>query len=361
MSRHKSVFFLSRQWPADHPVLLRWEDYYRSRGVRFFHLHIAWNLYYPDRKRKLKQFLWLLAAMLRKRTFLIHANDLESALLAVTCKKFLGVPFIYDAHEVYSHEYPVEIEDQFYKNHKSKAEQNVLPAANVVLVPNQQRIDFFRQLYPQLQGVNYALVENKSWWGTDRPVHNQYTSLLPAGIKLFYGGTFWMGRKQESFPQLAAALQKQGMHLVLSGYRNEYLNQLISDGAALYVGNIPVEEYVDFVRHIDIALAWYYPTTMNDELCAPLKIFDYLAAQKPVIASRLPYLEELSQRFKGAIHLFEPGNWEDCLRTAEQVAANYNHYCTVVKNIPPEEISWQGQYQHIEEQLKKAGVQLCAA
>lgn len=358
---HRNVFFLSRQWKEDHPVLLRWKDYYESRGVRFITKNIQWNIYYPDRKRKLRQVLQLFFEMLRNRCFLIHANDPDSGMLAMWMYRLFRIPFIFDAHEVFSCEYPLSIESQFYKDHKIFAEQSIMPLAKMVVVPNKQRIELLQSKYPALQHVNYVLIENKSWSGATTSSTVNIHSLFNRSRTVFYGGTFWMGRKQESFPQFAEALQKAGMQLVLSGEHNDYLKQLLTNEAVFYAGNIPVDAFLDFASQMDIALAWYYPTTVNDELCAPLKIFDYLAVKKPILAPRLPYLTELSERFPGVIHLFEPGNWEECFAQAKAIASSYEHYLSLASNIPVDGISWEGQYSSMDSIFKQAGIGLCAA
>ena len=361
MSKHRKVVFLSKHWPADHPMLLRWKHYYESRGVKFISLHVQWNLYYADRKRKIRQVLSLFLFMIRHRAFLLHTNDLESAKVALKMKQITGIPFVYDAHEVFSHEYPLEIDGQFYKDYKKKAEQLIMPAADIVIVPNNERIVFFKQLYPKLKQVNYVLLENKSWTSTNAPANEKFTKQLGTKKSLFYGGTFWMGRKQENFPLLAAALKKVDLQFVLSGSMNDYLKQLLQNDEVVYIGNIPVEEYNDFIRNIDVALAWYYPTTINDELCAPLKIFDYLYAGKPVLAARLPYIQELSVRFPGAIIMFEAGNWEECFMKTKEIIRDYVQYKAAVESIPKIQFTWEGQYDYIDHQLKRAGIQLCVA
>jgi hypothetical protein len=359
--RHRKVFFLSRQWKNDHPVLLRWKDYYESRGVIFIAKNIQWNIYYPDRKRKIHQLVKLLFELLRHRCFLMHSNDPDSGMLATWMWRLFRIPFIFDAHEVFSCEYPLSIESHFYKEHKALVEQTAMPLAKMVVVPNKQRVELFQTMYPALQHVNYVVIENKSWSGANASSSIKIHSFTNGSRTVFYGGTFWMGRKQESFPKLAQGLQKASMQLVLSGEHNDYLQQLLSSEAVFYAGNIPVNAYLDFAGQMDIALAWYYPTTVNDELCAPLKIFDYLAVNKPILAPRLPYLIELSERFPGVIHLFEPGNWEDCLEKAKMISASYDQYATLGERIEKATISWEGQYPFMDSIFKKAGIHLCVA
>lgn len=357
--RHHKVFFLSLKWKNDHPVLLRWKDYYESRGVQFVAKNIQWNIYYPDRKRKIHQLLKLLFELLRDRCFLIHTNDPDSAMLATWTWRIFRVPFIFDAHEVFSCEYPLSIEPHFYKDHKVLVEQAAMSSAKLVVVPNKQRVELFQKMYPALHDVNYVVIENKSWSGATATSNVKIHSLINSSRTIFYGGTFWMGRKQESFPQLAEALQKASMQLVISGEHNDYLQQLLTSKALFYAGNIPVEAFLDFAGQMDIALAWYYPTTVNDELCAPLKIFDYLAVKKPILAPRLPYLIQLSERYPGVIHLFEPGNWEDCLAQAKIISASYDQYAALAARIEKTTISWEGQYLFIDSIFKKAGIHLC--
>jgi hypothetical protein len=359
--RHRKVFFLSRQWKNDHPVLLRWKDYYESRGIEFVAKNIQWNIYYPDRKRKIHQLVKLFFELLRDRCFLIHTNDPDSGMLATWMWRLFRIPFIFDAHEVFSCEYPLSIESHFYKEHKALVEQTAMPLAKIVVVPNKQRVELFQKMYPALQHVNYVIIENKSWSGAIASSNVKIHSLINGSRSIFYGGTFWMGRKQESFPQLAEELQKAHMKLVLSGQHNDYLQQLLSSEAVFYAGNIPVNAFLDFAAQMDIALAWYYPTTVNDELCAPLKIFDYLAVKKPILAPRLPYLVELSERFPGVINLFEPGNWEDCLEKAKMIAASFDQYAALAERIDKAAISWEGQYFLMDSIFKKAGIHICVA
>lgn len=359
--RHKRVLFLSANWPADHPMLLRWKHYYESRGIKFFSLHVNWNIFYADRKRKLSVFISLLSFLLRKGIFFIHANDLASGMAAAFLKKYSFFQIVYDAHEIFSHELPPVSEDVFYRQKKAEAEKAILMAADLVIVPNKQRIQFFQQFHTGLEAVRYSLVENKSLAGYSTTVSHSFVEQLKSDqYSLFYGGSFWYGRKQEDFPLLGKALHDAHISFVLSGGRNEYLDTLLVEQALTYVGNIPAEQYCSFVEHISIGLAWYFPTTVNDELCAPLKIFDYLANGKPVLAARLPYLVELSERYPGTITLFEAGNWRDCCEKAIDVTKSYTLIKQQLATVSPEVFTWESQYKAIDEDFFKAGIHLCA-
>lgn len=359
--RHKRVLFLSANWPADHPMLLRWKHYYESRGVTFFSLHVNWNYYYADRKRKLRQYVSLVTFLLRNGIFFIHANDLASGMAAVFLKKFSFFPFVYDAHEIFSHEMPEASEGAFYRQKKAQAEKTILTTADFVIVPNKQRIQFLQQFHTGLDAVRFSFIENKSLAAYTIPVSAVFTEQLkPHQFSLFYGGSFWYGRKQDEFPLLGQALAAAQINFVLSGGRNEYLDALLKDPGTQYIGNIPAEQYCSFIEHISIGLAWYVPTTINDELCAPLKIFDYLANGKPVLAARLPYLVELSERYPGIITFFEPGNWRECCEKAIEVTQQYTFIKQQLAAVSPEVFTWESQYNAIDQEFSKANIKLCA-
>jgi glycosyltransferase involved in cell wall biosynthesis len=359
--RHKRVLFLSANWQADHPMLLRWKHYYESRGLTFFSLHVNWNIYYADRKSKLRQYVSLVTSLLRNRIFFIHANDLASGMAAVFLKKFSFFPFVYDAHEIFSHELPAESEDAFYRQKKAQAEKTILSTADFVVVPNKQRIQFFQQFHRGLEAVQYSLVENKSLTAYTIPVSTVFTKqLMQHQCSLFYGGSFWYGRKQDEFPLLGQALACNKIKFVLSGGCNEYLNTLLKEPGTQYLGNIPAEQYCSFIEHISIGLAWYFPTTINDELCAPLKIFDYLANGKPVLAARLPYLVELSERYPGIITFFEAGNWLECCEKAVEVTQRYTFIKQKLAAVSPKVFTWESQYNAIDQEFLKANIELCA-
>jgi glycosyltransferase involved in cell wall biosynthesis len=357
---HKRVLFISSNWPEDHPMLLRWKHYYENRGVKFFTFHVSWNIYYDDRKRKLRQFISLVTFLLRKGIFFIHVNDLASGMAAVFLKKISFLPFVYDAHEIFSHEMPEVSEDKFSRQKKAEAEKTILKSADFVIVPNKQRIQFFKQFHTGLDSVRFSLIENKSLAAYTIPVSAVYTEKLkPNQFSLFYGGSFWYGRKQDDFPQLGCLLAAAQINFVLSGGRNEYLDLLLKEPGPQYIGNIPAEQYCSFIEHISIGLAWYVPTTINDELCAPLKIFDYLANGKPVLAARLPYLVELSERYPGIITFFEPGNWRECSEKAIDVTQQYIIIKQQLAAVSPEVFTWESQYNAIDQEFLKANIKLC--
>ncbi len=78
------------------------------------------------------------------------------------------------------------------------------------------------------------------------------------------------------------------------------LNQVVT-----FTGNVPYDEVPDYLAAVDIAVAPYTP---NEQFYySPIKIFEYMAMAKPVVAGRIGQVEEILRDGATGL-LFEPGN-----------------------------------------------------
>lgn len=336
-------------------MLLRWKNYYHSRGIEFVNYKIEWNLYSNKKTAKLILVLKTFLLSRSKRIDFIHVNDLESGMLGKYLYRLFGIKYIYSAHEIFSQESPEDVEGSHSRLVKTSVEKEVISNACVVFVPNKQRINFLEKLYPQIPPAKFVLAENKALNENNIQLDEKFSAKINTELfTVFYGGTFWYARKQEEFPILAEALCKNGGEFILSGSSNEYLSMLLGQSDKInYLGDIPPAQFQEAIKKMDVCLAWYYPTTVNDELCAPLKIFDYLLAGKPVIAPRLPYIEELEIQFPNCIILFNTGDVNDCLKKIFEVKDNYLQHIQAVKKLDTERLTWRSQYDKFDVVLKE--------
>jgi hypothetical protein len=349
----KRIGFFYKVLYPNHPMSIRWQNYYESRNIKLISKTISWNLYSTNWFKKLIKIIHIYLRILFSKTEYVQANDLHSGMLAFHLKSKFGIKYIYTAHEIFSLELPNDLESDFDRLVKRSAEEKIIKNSDIVIVPNHQRVDYFKKVY-NLNNTHFQVIENKTLISENCKCSEMIISGLPKKKTVFYGGSFWIGRKQESFDQLAKGLEENKYGLVLGGNNNRYLQSIISNNKNIfYIGNIPSEQYLDFLKHVDICLAWYFPTTKNDELCAPLKIFDYLYSGKPIVAPSLPYITELANVYRGCIELFEPGNYSECLTKILLIANNYQYYIENLKKFDKTEFSWESQYKLIDQTISK--------
>ena len=351
----KKILFLSARFSEEYPMVLRWKNYYHSRQINFVYNKIEWNFYTNKKIIKLILVLKIFSVVRSKGIDFIHVNDLESGMLGKYLYGLFGIKYIYSAHEIFSQESPEDTVGSHSRIVKTSVENEVMSNASMVFVPNKQRISFLENLYPNIDPGKFILAENKALEEINIPLEERFSSSINNNLfSVFYGGTFWHARKQEEFPLLAETLHKNGCEFILSGSSNEYLSTLLGQTDKFnYLGDIPPTQFQEVIKKMDLCLAWYYPTTVNDELCAPLKIFDYLLAGKPVVAPRLPYIEALELQFPKCIILFDTGDMEDCLEKIMQVRNNYNEYLRAVEDLDKNKLSWHSQYEFFDSTFKE--------
>jgi glycosyltransferase involved in cell wall biosynthesis len=99
----------------------------------------------------------------------------------------------------------------------------------------------------------------------------------------------------------------------------EETRRLGLQGAVTLVGNVPHEEIPRYLALMDVAVAPY--PALDDFYFSPLKLFEYMAGSRAVVASRIGQVAEvISDGLTGL--LYEPGNKEALLGCIQRLRAD---------------------------------------
>lgn len=144
-----------------------------------------------------------------------------------------------------------------------------------------------------------------------------------ATLLLTYSGSLYEGRGVEMIAELAQCFP-HGYFLVVGGdefriksYREKYAG--IKN--LCFYGYVYHKEVAQFLRASDILLMPHARRVTVDgpgdisAYTSPMKLFEYLAASKPIIASNLPSILEILEHGKNAL-IAEPedvGSWSTCV------------------------------------------------
>jgi glycosyltransferase involved in cell wall biosynthesis len=124
------------------------------------------------------------------------------------------------------------------------------------------------------------------------------------------------------------------------------------------MGPVPHSEVSGFYDLIDLFVV-SRPDTRVTRLVTPLKPFEAMAMKKPVIASRLPALEEIIQHEKTGF-LFQPGQKEDLADTLERCLNNPNFCMQIGANAKKwviENRTWESVVESTMTAYKQAGLE----
>ena len=86
--------------------------------------------------------------------------------------------------------------------------------------------------------------------------------------------------------------------LIMSGQLLEQFNRFVARKNVFYLGAKPWDQLPGYMAHFDVGLLCYKPTEWSSFCVLTLKMFEYLAAGKPVVGGGLPHLSSMGGLIK---------------------------------------------------------------
>jgi glycosyltransferase involved in cell wall biosynthesis len=221
---------------------------------------------------------------------LIYGRHLYSMMLASL--QMPAVPMVFELHQVRSNRFGRWAERWLFQR----------PAFIGAAAISDALIADYRSLYADLDGLDLFLVRN----GADGPSGEVQSAPLggrPGARRIGYAGSLFQGKGMETVAALAARLPELDFHVV-GGTATDianWRNRTASLTNLIYHGFVDSAQVPACLAAMDVVLAppriQISPMTGRDfgRWESPLKIFQYMAAGKPIIASDIPIVREILQ------------------------------------------------------------------
>jgi glycosyltransferase involved in cell wall biosynthesis len=155
----------------------------------------------------------------------------------------------------------------------------------------------------------------------------------------------------------------QDIHLVIAGssrYRSAYEATAVSLGVrdrVHFLGSIAYERVPQVISAADVAAAPGDPSEpMNYRIRSPLKVYEYLACGRPVVAGELETLRELFSRHSVG-SLIKPGSVPHLVEALDELRKDPELAVTMGRNarlVAEQSLSWTSVVQHLLPVLKSA-------
>lgn len=243
--------------------------------------------------------LRLFFKLLFTKADLLYANDLDTLLPNYLVSKIKKLPLIYDSHELFC-EVPELVHSPAKRSIWLKLEGWIVPKLKHCITVN----DSIARIFADKYKVPFHAVRNipdtpksfapktKSELGL--PLDKKIILLQGAGINIDRGAEELIS----AMPQVNNAL----LLIIGGGDVWEALKEKIatlglSDKVRL-INKIPKAELMHYTYNADLGLSIDKNTNLNYFYSLPNKIFDYIHAGVPVLASRLPEIEKVINEFK---------------------------------------------------------------
>lgn len=235
-----------------------------------------------------------------------HAHDLLALPAAYNAAQRHGKKFVYDSHELYLEINRLEPISQAEKFLWKNIEAFLIRRANAVITVNESIANELTQRYgvktPTVimntpsQRTDFLSVKDRNL-RTALGVSDDYYLLLYSGSRTFNRG---LEKAIESLIYL------QKCHLVMLGFGSDQYNKKLQTLAqevgvqsrVSFFGPVPSEEVTTYAASADLGIAPTENVCLNNYYTSPNKLFEYIIAGLPIVASNFPEMKKIIDKFE---------------------------------------------------------------
>ncbi|MBL7932566.1 MAG: glycosyltransferase [Bacteroidia bacterium] len=232
--------------------------------------------------------------LLFSKSELLYANDLDTLLPNYLVSRIKNIPLIYDSHELFC-DVPELLNSPFKRRIWQRLESWIVPKLKHCITVNDSIASIFKERY----GVSFVSVRNISEKPENLIPKTRPELGLPSDKKiiLLQGAGINIDRGAEELIESMTDVKNALLLIIGSGDVWEGLKQKIVslglEDKVWMIYKLPKSELVQYTALADLGLSIDKNTNLNYYYSLPNKIFDYLQAGTPILASRLPEIEKI--------------------------------------------------------------------
>ena len=279
------------------------------------------------------------------KTDLFYVNDLDTLAPMFLLSKLKKKPLIYDSHELFC-EVPELKASRIKKSIWQKLEGYIIPKLQTCITVNVS----IAKIYEAKYNVPFYIIRNISDFDQSFIPKSRVQLSLPEDKKiiLLQGAGINVDRGAEELIDAMEFVQNAVLYIIGSGDVWENLKQKVSfnksiQNKVVLINKLPKSELINYTFNADLGLSIDKNTNLNYLYSLPNKIFDYIQAEIPILASRLPEIENIILQYKigDFIDDHNPKTIANKLNEMlySQQLSSYKKYLAIAKK----EITWKSE------------------
>ena len=217
------------------------------------------------------------------------SNDLDTLLANFLASKINKKPIVYDSHELFT-ETPELINKNFIKSFWVLIEKVCFPNLKYIMTVSEGIASFYKEKYKK----PILVIKNVPFLNKEFSNNMESFNLLNFNENqknIIYQGSL---NKDRGISLMIDAMQYVNANLFLFGggdLENELKRNVIKKGLnkkIFFIGRVPFQKLKNITNKFDLGLSFEKDTCLSYRFSLPNKIFDYVHAEIPVLASNLP-------------------------------------------------------------------------
>jgi glycosyltransferase involved in cell wall biosynthesis len=278
----------------------------------------------------IRLFLYLMNA----EVDLIFANDLDSLPACYLASRLRNKKLIFDAHELFP-EVPELVHRPPIKAVWEKIEHLILPNLTHSLTVCRSISDYYKQKY----NIQMTVVRNMPSYKSIPKNTN-----LSTPKTIIYQGALNKGRGLEMVLDAIPFVKNANLIIAGDGDIRSLLEKRVKslkiEDRVLFLGKITGEKLLELTQSANIGLCLLENIGLNYYYSLPNRIFDYLHAGVPVLATNFPEIAAIVEAYKTGILIdhYEPAYLSEVINNMLENPLDTSHFDAISN-----ELCWENE------------------